>query len=509
MTASPISRRRSSRRTAASLAVAALVGAVLAPGLAADPATAAPACATSLAYGASASADLLRLHALDLRPLGIGVGPIAALRVASTGAGLAADAEVAAAAAARDVTAHLRGLAAVGAAELGRTAHQQAPPTSADPVTHAGRRLDLGVLSADLGTISARATWDEPMRCDTETGTSSRAAASLVDAAALPGRGGQALVALPDQLSSAAETGLVRHEGKAAAQARASASLTDLRLFAGSGTEVRVRVMSEPVLEVIATGRPDSSSVRYHAPVLEISGPGLRTQRLDSPGAHLDVALPASGTDLTALAGRLPALAGDPLGGLLTGLDPALDEISSQPATDDPPLELSGLPGLLDPPLPLLGEVLAEGDSLTGRTFSVLRLSVGALHQETAGVRVSASASSLRLQVLAWQGTGYSPPSTLDRAVAAVDLGIGLLEAAATAPAPGDGCGGCPEPGTPEAGIPESGTPESGTPEQGLPVTGEAVGSIVGAGILLALAGRFLMVVTGRRDRARHGYRVS
>jgi hypothetical protein len=40
-------------------------------------------------------------------------------------------------------------------------------------------------------------------------------------------------------------------------------------------------------------------------------------------------------------------------------------------------------------------------------------------------------------------------------------------------------------------------------------VTGEAVGSMVGAGVLLALAGRFLMVVTGRRDRARHGYRAS
>src|SRR5690554_4651383 len=93
------------RRATATAAAAAIAGAMIAPALATSPAAADPICEEALPFGASASADLLRLSALDLRPLDLPIGPVLDISVATTGSGMAADEPVASVAAARDVRA--------------------------------------------------------------------------------------------------------------------------------------------------------------------------------------------------------------------------------------------------------------------------------------------------------------------------------------------------------------------------------------------------------------------
>lgn len=496
------------RRSAAALTVAAVVGTVLAPALATGPAAAAAACEEPLPYGASASADLLRLHALDLPVLGL--GPVADVRIAATGAGMAADAApggVTSAAAARDVSANLLGLDLVGlvpVGELGTTVSQEAPPTAPDPVTHTGLELDLGVLAADVGKIEARASWDEAMGCGSATGTAGSSDASLLNAVVLPTMNGQALASLPDNLSSRTETGLVANNGMAAAHAAAAASLADLRLFAGSDSEIAVKVISEPTLEVTATGDAESSTVEYDSPILEISGPGIGTVRLEATGGHVDLVLPGNGAQEALPEGEtLPVVAGDdPFGELVAGLDGStLGELSAGGGDAAPPMELEGLPQHSGAgTLPLLGDVLPGVTSHAGLDgLSVLRLSIGALEEEIGDESVSASAASLRLQLLAWDGEGPAEP-----AHAVLDLGIGLLAAAATAPALSD-----PPPDPSPSPSPDPSPDPSPTPpppgddddDDMLPVTGSsALGLFAGAGVLLAVAGRLLLLV-GRGNR--------
>jgi hypothetical protein len=463
-----------------SVLVAAALGAAL---LAPTPATAAPACAAAQPYGAAASADLLRLGMLDLRPLGLSLGPVADVRIASTGAGMATDAEVAAAAAARDAAADLLGSAR---ASLGQTVRQQAPPTEGAPATGTGAQLDLGVLRARIGEVSARATWDERMRCGMATGPAGKATASLLSASVLEAADGRALVALPGNLASGARTALVEVDGVPASRATATASLTDLRLFAGSRSETTVKVLSEPTLAVTATGQAASSSVRYDAPVLEVSGPGIGTHRLDSAGTYLDLALPAAGPGV-----GLPVIGGgDPLGDLPRAIG-GLAGTSSGPERTGRPLELAGLLGLPGTGrLPVLGDVLHDVSAAAGG-LRILRLSLGHLEQRVDRASVSATAASLRLQLLAWDGERLTEQSG---AAAVLDLGIGLLEAAATAPAnpaeppaPGGGCGDC----------------GAGGGGGGLPVTGSAMALLAGAGALLTAAGGLLLALSGRIRRTK------
>ena len=523
----PAAARRRHRRPIAMAATA--LATALAPLPLAGPASAAPAaaCEEALPYAASASADLLRLGALDLQPLGLQIGPVADVRIASTGSGMAADADPATAAAAQDIAANVLGLDVPGllpAAELGETVYQEAPPTHPGPAAQPGSTVDLGILRAELGETSAHAHWEEPMRCGAETGVAGVADAALVDAAVLPA-GGQALVALPGNLSSHTETGLVEEGGGTAARATAAASVADLRLFAGSGRETAVRVISEPTLQATATGVAESSSVRYQAPLLEISGPGIGTHRLDTPGSHLDLALP--GPAGTPELGGLPVLGGggDPVGELLTGLT-GLEGVRSGAAPVERPLELAGLPGLAGTgQLPVLGDLLSGVSTLAGLgELTVLRLSIGELHQDIRDESVRASAASLRLQLLTWEGGQLTEQTS---ASGVLDLGIGLLEAAATAPAPlaeaqppaptqaggpggpGDpgGSGGPGGPGGP--GDPGDGCGGCGGAGERLPATGPGIAWILaGAGVLLAATGRLLMLAGRNRRHLRIGRRL-
>ncbi|NUR29873.1 MAG: hypothetical protein HOV83_29155, partial [Catenulispora sp.] len=176
-------------------------------GLAPAPATAA-ACAPA-AYTAHASANLVELSALDLRPLGLRIGPVADLRLATTAAGLDARQAIAAQAAARYADAHVAGIK-LSTAALDSAVSQQAPPSHAGPARYNALAQHLGVADLGTGDLSAQATWSDAMACGTQTGPAGVASASVADLNLL------SLVRAPHNLSSTAVTGTRVVDGRAA-----------------------------------------------------------------------------------------------------------------------------------------------------------------------------------------------------------------------------------------------------------------------------------------------------
>jgi len=446
------------------LSIGLLAALATAPALALQAPAAANACAPQ-AYAAESSADLLQLTALDLRPLGVPVGPVAKLGLASSRATMDARKPITAHASARYAEAGVAGLE-LSPLFLGSAVSQQAPPTHAGPAVYTALSQDAGVAKVGTGELSAHATWADKMACGQQTGPVGVSSASVADLSVLPASVSSALVRAPHNLSSQAVTGLRAVGGRTASVAAAEVELTDLRLLNGALT---VKVLKPPTLKVTSTGSARTSSVEYANPLLEISGSGLPTQRLTTPSKHVDVALPVSALGLPESANGLPALPGDPLGTVLRGLN-----------------------------LPLLNSLPGPG------TYAMLRISLGGLDKSITDAAVSAEAASLRIQLILC-GPGQGQTTVLD-------LAVGLLRASATAPcktetstsssspSPSPSTSVSPAPSTSPAGC---GGPGCGVPGTGgsLPKTGMApVAYVVGAGVLLALLGRLMMVLARRRS---------
>lgn len=365
-------------------------------------------------YAAEASADLVKVGMLDPGILGLKLPKVADLTLASTSAHLGATSSVRSSARSEYLSAQVLGLA-LPRGPLEATVAQQAPPTHQDPVRNNALSIDLGVAKAGTGDLIAHARWADGMACGTQVGPAGSASAAILNVTVLPGSNG-ALVAARDNLASQAETATVQRNGRAATAAAARISLSSLDI---AGGKLTIKVISPPTLMIYATGRAATSTVEYKAPILEITGPGIPRQELTGLGKTIDLPLQTSA-----------------LGSVLSGL-----------------------------PLPVgLGQ------------NSLLRLTIGDLTQQITDQKVTASAASLRLQVLV-SGTTQA---------AVLDLGVGLLTASAQAPqwtdpAPLGNPGGC------------------GAPGCKLPLTGLNVGIAVGAGILLFVLGRFLFVLSGRR----------
>jgi hypothetical protein len=485
------------KRTVAGLAAASIVGALLTPALGVGPAAATP-CARPSPYGALASADLVKLGVLDLRPLGLRLGPVADVRIASARSGMAtANPSVNTAAAARYLEAHLLGVE-VPTGPLDTSVAQKAPPDNPQPAEATALMKDLGILSVGTGKVRAHARFSDGLPCGRHSGKTAESSAAVLDASVLPGAGGTALVKVPDNLAAETATALVEQHGVVRSMAGASVGLADIRIFAGTRSELRIEVIRPPTLVVSTGGSRERTSVEYTSPILKISGAGLPSQRLDAPGTTIDVALPPAGGNLgeaAALARQvgLPLLGGDPLRGMLGSLGPTgLSGIRSGRAAA--PLALPGVPKLADvPTLPAVGGLIGHGtESLAGLPgagrLSILRLSLGELEQQITHKGVRAQAASLRLQVLAVTPAPAKPSAKRKKesTSSVVDLGIGLLEASAVAPRR-SGYG----PSTPPP-------PPSGN-GGGLPVTGADVGLVVGAGLLLLIAGRFLLLFSRRQ----------
>ncbi|MEV0394528.1 hypothetical protein [Polymorphospora rubra] len=477
-------------RRLAGLTVAGLAGALVSPALAITPATAAPTCAAPAAYGALASAELVKLGLLDLRPLGLPLGPVADVRLVSANSGLNAQAEVNSGAAARLLEADLLGIN-LPLGPLTRPLHQQAPPTNAEPATRALARADLGVLSLGVGELKAHAQWDEAMACGKKVGQTTLSSASIASAKVLPGPFGRALVSVPNNLSSTSTTGLAEEGGAVRSVGAASIGVSEVRLFAGSSSEIVVKVIKPPTLRVTTAGTRDSATVQYDAPILEVSAAGIASARIESPGEYVDLALPARtlglpGARAAAESGNVPLVGTNPLDGLLKDLDPDQQARTGAAAG---PLAVPGVPGLPGlPELPPAGEIIGgipERLPVLGGDLALVRLSIGKLEQQITDQAVHANAASLRLQVLSGPPSRDANGNTERRSV--VDVGVGLLQAAAVAPVPA----ASPGPSTP---------PPAAGGGGGLPVTGVNVGVLAGAGALL-LAGGGGLLLAGRRRR--------
>jgi hypothetical protein len=437
------------------LAVFAAVPVMLVQG----PATASTACPAQ-AYAAESSADLVRLTALDLRPLGVPVGPVAELGLASTRSTMDARQPVAARATARYADVGVAGLK-LSPLFLGSSVSQQAPPTHAGPAVYNALSQDAGVAKVGTGDLSAHATWADDMACGRQLGPAGVSSASIADLSVLGGD--SALVRAPHNLSSQAITGIRSYAGRPASVAAAEIDLTDLRLLNGA---VAVKVLKPPKLVVTSTGSARTSAVEYTSPLLELSGSALPTQKLGTPKKNVDVTIPLTGAD--------------PLGTVLRGLNlPLLNSV--------------------------VGDVDAEELTVPGPgAYALLRISLGELDKSITDTSVSAEAASLRIQLILC-GPGEAQTTVLD-------LAIGLLRASATAPcttvtsppsprtSPSPSVSVSPAPSTTPVGCggPECGTPGSGG---GLPKTGMApVAYVVGAGVLLAVLGRLLILLARQRS---------
>lgn len=344
-----------------------------------SPAVAASTCDTPVRYTASASADLLKLGLLDLRPLGLNLPQVANLTLAGTSAGMASDAPERSSARAEYVDASVLGVK-LPRGPLEATVAQVAPPTHTEPTRNNALSMDLGVARAGTGDLLAHARWADGMSCGTQVGRAGSASAALLEAVVLPGSGGP-MVRLARSLSSQAATALLARDGRAASGAAAEAGLASLELLGNSSSAVTVKVIHPPQLSAVATGKAQTSTVDYRSPILEVSGPGITTRRLDAPGQTMDISLP-------------PTV----LGSVLSGLVSSLGSLGSA---------------------------------------TIIRLSLGELRKQISDRSVEASASSIRLQLLTIDQT-----SLLDLSIGVLHVAATAPPLAGTEPTGEPGCGG-------------------------------------------------------------------
>ena len=377
--------RAQNRRIAAATAV--LLGAALLPALmiTSAPAAAATPCVPA-GYTATGTTDLLALNLLDARPLGLLSGPLANVTIGHATADMAHAQPRTATASADYLSATLAGIA-VPPALLSTHARQSAPPSHSAPDSRTLLALHSGVLSLGAGNVSAQAGPSGPYACGLATGS-----ASIVDATAVPGAHGRSLLALPTNLNGKAGAGLTTVGGHLGSEGGAAAGLADLQLFAGTPAAVGVRVITEPTLLAIAGGTAATSSVSYTSPVLDVALPGGRRVSLSDTGGSVSFGV---SIDIDALATAVPDLPVDA---------PDLTKVQLQ-----------------------------------------VRISLGALTKTVTPTSVSASAVTLRVQVLlAPVGTPTGPLPDLsvgDRPL--LDLGIGELSVSATAPVGTGGTSPC------------------------------------------------------------------
>jgi LPXTG-motif cell wall-anchored protein len=470
------------RRRLAALAAISTLGAALVPVMVFTPtaAVATTPCVPA-SFTANASADLLKLTLLDVGPLGLLHGPIANVTIGHATADMAHAHPLHATGAADYLSATLAGIT-VPPSLLNTHAQQDAPPAHASADTHSLVALNSGLLDLGVGNVKASAGRTGPYSCSLAT-----ADASVADAAVLSGLGGHSLLSLPTNLNGNAGAGLIKQGGHIASAAEADAGLAELHLFGGTDAEVGVKVVTEPTLKGIATGSAGTSSVTYTSPVLDVTLPGGAHVRLDGVHTHLDMVTGATAGAVSELLGSL-----------------------NLPLTQD---------------LPLLNK-------LKKRNQIELRLTIGELTKHVGATSVSGEAATLRLQLLlARSGTrsGIAAHAT-SGSVTLLDLGIGDLSVAASAPAattpPGGGYGSpapcaspgggyghstaCPTPSPSTSTVPvteRSGPPSpapssvhaTATRPASLPLTGSRTTWVLGAGVMLLVVGRLLMVIARRR----------
>ena len=321
---------------------------------------------------------------------------------------------------------------------------QQAPPTHARPLTRSTPAGRVGPLRLGAGELSGHARWDAAMACGAASGETARAK-SAVHGAGILEQAGEGLVRVPEKAASVSTTAL---DGRG--ESVASATITAGR-FELAGGRVTLRVLKAPSL--VASMSCDGGEVRYQPALVEVSGDGVTTKRLDTAGETVDITLGAETES-----GVLDAAG---LGDL-------------RPASR--PLPLPHVPGLptVSAPTPIT-ESAPAGDGTR------LRITLGGVRRATKGHAIAARATAIKVSIAQGGATrgrtksGYGQEQRLDMA-------IGLLEAAAVAP----------ERATTPVAVSGAGG--------GLPITGPGVAGLAIGGMALLATG-VGAVLFGRRRR--------
>jgi hypothetical protein len=266
------------RRKLVGAATVGLVGALLTP----LPATAAPApCEQAERYAAQSGAEAIRIDKLDLRPAGRSDAPVTGIGVGDAKSALVAQSAVNTAAIGRVLDSGPAGRQALAGALV-----QQAPPTNEKPNRRATEATEAGPFRVGAGEVTTHAQWEPGMACGARTGEATRAKTQVSRAAILADDDG-ALVAVPARLSSLSTTALERRGSATRTVAAASLDASRIDLLNGA---VTIKIIRTPTLRA-SMSTEDGGEIRYLPAVIEVSGPGHRTTRLDTAGDTTDLAL--------------------------------------------------------------------------------------------------------------------------------------------------------------------------------------------------------------------------
>jgi LPXTG-motif cell wall-anchored protein len=391
---------------------------------------------------------------------------------------------------------------------------QSAPPTHKVGARRATAAGSAGPLDVGAGTLVSHAQWNPGMACGAKIGSVAKASAGVGGV----GVGGD-VVRVPGKVSGVSTTAL--NEG---ARTVTTAGV-DLGGFDVLGGAVHVQVLRAPSLST-SMSAGEAGEVRYLPAVVEVSGAGIASKKLDTAGDEVEVVLDDAGgrqdggnsaddgrassaeADGTADLGKASgpaALSGAGSGQsasaevVRSGVEPArasdiggAGKVKSGSAglSGGAPLPLPTVPGL--PTLP----ASKESAQVSGPGTRV-RITLGSVRQATKGHSIAARVTAIKVAVTHSPAQpGYGKVAAGDArdqrgygtggAGVVLDMDLGVLETAAVAPAAGG------------AGV-EGETAGGGG---GLPITGPDLESLALAGGGLLLAGAGLAFGT-RRRRAR------
>jgi len=441
------------------------------------PASATPVpCGGAGNYAAQSGAELLRLNRLDLRPAGRDDDPITGVGLADAKSALLSGGKVNSAAISRM-------LDAAGTEDLTKPLIQQAPPSHEKASTRAVDAGDAGPFGFGNGTLSSHARWAPGMTCGGEDGDVTRAAATL-SAASILKDDKNTLVTVRRKISSLSTTALDGRGPAVRAVASATIDASTIDLLGGT---IRVTVKRAPTLLASMTAK-GSGEVRYAPAVLEVSGKGIDTARLDAAGEHVEITL--SGSQPRTFDSPLEspehasATESGPTG-LLKGLLTKAPTDGLEPGSPLPLPTAAGVP-----------PVSEEEAAPAVRTGTTLRIALGGLRQARSGQAVAGRATAVKITLMRGPSSdetkdGYGDTATDHGAVVMMDLGVGVLEVAAVAPT--------------STGVAQGGRVQSTASGHGggLPITGPRVDYLAIAGGALLVLGAAAMVFGKKRRRAR------
>ncbi|GAA2491976.1 hypothetical protein [Winogradskya humida] len=477
------------------------------------PATAAPTqCGQAERYSAQSGSQILRINALGMGTPAAApddaiahIGDARSALVANPLLTSAADAALNSAAVARMIDTKDDATPA----DLTAAVQQQAPPTNKKQTVRSTPGAEVGPVSLGAGKLTAHAQWQAAMACAATVGEVTRATAQLSDAGILS-EGDEPLVRVP-KVTSESTTELERR-GQATASV-ASAGLTGggVDLFNGA---VQVKILKPPSLRASMSTK-DGGEVRYIPAVVEVSGKGVETSRLDAAGDRVDFVIAAemdksdgpasrtaangsgndgsatdsspgdgSPTDDSAANGSAagdsaaggPKAGGPKAGGSTAG---ALGEI---PRADD--LQDAGDDGSLPeiPDVPEVKDPTTESAPVTDSGTTVT-ISLGDVQQAARDHAIAARAAALSVTIAqAPSGTRSDPGYTESREI---NFDMGMMEVAAISPEPAG------QASTAEAA---GATPDKGGTGGGLPITGPSVNRMILGGLAFLAAGTAALI---------------